>query len=145
MSAPSACVVDAGIVLKLVLLETYTLEVQAYFLRLGADVVAHAPDLLLTECSNVLWKQVRFQGYPVAQAECDQLDILGLAIQWTPTATLLPRALSLAMTHRITVYDACYLALAESLSLPLLTADQRLANSVHIPSVMILTPDVTFK
>ena len=35
-------------------------------------------------------------------------------------------ALPIATTHDVTAYDACYVALAQSLGVPLVTADQKL-------------------
>lgn len=44
-----------------------------------------------------------------------------------PASAMLPRAYGLRAT--VTVYDAMYVALAESLECPLLTADTRLARA----------------
>ncbi|MHB9132655.1 MAG: type II toxin-antitoxin system VapC family toxin [Armatimonadota bacterium] len=138
---PVDCVVDASVAIKLLLLEDYTSEVQAYFLRMADDVTASAPDLLLIECSNILWRQVRFNGYDTTQAQCDQRDLLALNIQYTPTTTLLPRALAISMTYGATVYDACYVALAELLQVPLLTADNRLIAQLKDAPYAVLTLD----
>lgn len=47
-----------------------------------------------------------------------------------PTATmaLAVEALGLASKHSISAYDAAYVALAIRMNVPLITADQRLAN-----------------
>jgi predicted nucleic acid-binding protein len=143
MSAyPTACVLDASVVIKLLLIEDHTADVQAYFLQAGAGVELHAPDLLLIECTNILWKQVQRSGYAVAQARRDLADLLSLpAIQFVPTSTLLPPALDLAALHAISTYDACYVALADRLQLPLLTADRRLATKLADSPHLILTLD----
>jgi predicted nucleic acid-binding protein len=39
---------------------------------------------------------------------------------------LVAAALPIATTHDVTAYDACYVALAQSLGVPLVTADQKL-------------------
>jgi predicted nucleic acid-binding protein len=44
---------------------------------------------------------------------------------------LLPRAQEIASRYRIGVYDCLYVALAEQLQCPLLTADQRLINVLN--------------
>ena len=54
-------------------------------------------------------------------------DLLALPIRVVPSAPLLPRVWELR--HNLTVYDACYVALAEAIDQPLLTADRRLANA----------------
>jgi predicted nucleic acid-binding protein len=141
---PAACVVDASVAIKLVLLEEYTPQVQGFFLRLGDDIDAFAPDLLQTECANVLWRQVCMKGYALAQAQRDMVDLLALAVQWTPTPALLPRAFEIATTYGATVYDSCYVALAERLNLPLLTHDKRLANRLVHSAHLILTLDALF-
>ena len=141
---PAACVVDASVAIKLFLIEEYTSEVQAFFLRLGDDVDAFAPDLLQTECTNILWRQVSMKGYDLIQAQRDLADILSLAVKWTPTPELLPRAFEIATTYNSTAYDACYVALAERLNVPLLTHDNRLAKQLVGSTHVILTLDTLF-
>ncbi len=46
------------------------------------------------------------------------------------TADLLEPALVLALNYEITAYDACYIALAEQLSLPFVTTDEALARKL---------------
>lgn len=144
IALPAACVVDASVAIKLFLIEEYTSEVQAFFLRLGDDIDAFAPDLMLTECTNTLWRQAAKNGYELAQAQCDLVDLLALAIRWTPTPTLLLRAFGIATTYGTTVYDACYVALAERLKLPLLTHDNRFANQLAGSAHVVLTLDTLF-
>ena len=54
-------------------------------------------------------------------------DLVDLPISVFPTAPLLPRVWELR--DNVTSYDGCYIALAEALDGPLLTADGRLANA----------------
>ena len=54
-------------------------------------------------------------------------DLLALPISVFPTAPLLGRVWELR--HDLTACDACYVALAEAVQRPLLTADHRLANA----------------
>lgn len=141
---PAACVVDASVAIKLFLIEKYTPEVQAFFLRLDDSAEAFAPHLMLTECTNILWRQVVMKSYDIAQAQRDVVDLLALAVQWTPTPELLPRALEIATTYGSTVYDSCYVVLAERLNVPLLTHDNRLANQFQNSTHIILTLDKLF-
>ncbi|MHB0936135.1 MAG: type II toxin-antitoxin system VapC family toxin [Armatimonadota bacterium] len=46
-------------------------------------------------------------------------------------STYLERALEIALASRITVYDASYVALAESLGCQLVTGDSRLLNMLQ--------------
>ena len=54
-------------------------------------------------------------------------DMTALPIDIYPTAPLLARAWQLR--DNLTPYDACYVALAEALCCPLLTADARLSRA----------------
>ena len=68
-------------------------------------------------------------------------DFLSLSIPTPAPAGLYQRAYALAAKyHHSTVYDACYLALAEIFSCNLLTLDQRLYNAVtgDIPWVRLV-------
>ena len=48
----------------------------------------------------------------------------------TPVFALVADALDVALAHGVSAYDACYVAAAESLKLPLATEDRRLAGSI---------------
>jgi len=54
-------------------------------------------------------------------------DLLDLPLVVYPTAPLLRRGWELH--DNVTAYDSCYVALAEALGCPLVTADQRLARA----------------
>ncbi len=51
-------------------------------------------------------------------------------IHYLPVAELLLDAYALATSLKRTVYDCLYLALADKLKCPFLTADERLVNAV---------------
>ena len=146
MSAiPQQCVMDASVAIKLFLLEDYTTQVQEFFLHAGQDTVMHAPDLLPIECVNILWKQIWRNGYELAQAQRDLADLLTLKeLQWYATNGLLPTALHIATTYHISTYDACYVALAEQLNLPLLTADNKLVSKLATSPFTLITLDSLF-
>ena len=56
--------------------------------------------------------------------------LAGLRMRRMPHVPLLPRAW--ALRHNVTAYDAAYVALAEAMDVPLLTADARLASAPGI-------------
>lgn len=87
-----------------------------------------APDLLLTEFANVLWKQRSSLGLDEAEKTLAELRAWGLDL--VSSAKLLDDALTLAYEHRRTVYDALYLTLARERECDLITADERLYNAV---------------
>jgi predicted nucleic acid-binding protein len=58
-------------------------------------------------------------------------ELLDSPVETVADRSLLERAFELR--SNVSVYDACYVALAEQLGCGLLTADQRLANSPGLP------------
>ena len=122
----SAYVVDANVVVKLFVDEELSDEARALLGRLALPEPDQfcAPDLLLAECANVLWKYVRFYGYDVEMARANLADLADLAVQTVPLTTLFREAFEIGCRLNIAVYDACYVALAEGLECPLVTADE---------------------
>jgi predicted nucleic acid-binding protein len=88
------------------------------------------PDFFYIECANVLWKHSRRSGYPTDKARKALADLGKLAVKRYPTADLAAQALNIATDENITAYDACYVALALTLSVPFVTADEKLARAL---------------
>lgn len=124
------CVVDASVAIKLFLVEPLSPQADALFDRLTDMPPArfYVPDLFFVECANILWKYVRRFGYPLEAALHDMADLARLPLRVSPTADLVGNALKLAVAVDITAYDATYVALAQRLSLPLVTADEALVR-----------------
>ena len=99
--------------------------------------ILYAPEFCLVECTNILWKHVRFHGMPVdtAQKAVEALSSLPLSLQ--SAIPILPRALSIGLNHRLPIYDSLYIALAESLLCPLITIDERQATAARANNVLI--------
>lgn len=129
-------VADASVVVKWFLPEEDSekaLHVRDGFVR--EDYWLTAPDLLLSELGNVLWKR---RDILDENAGLDIIaELLALGIRFEPAEKTIGRAYELARQHNRTVYDAMYLALAESHDCEMLTADERLYNAVadHLPYV----------
>lgn len=92
-----------------------------------ADPDLAAPDLINVEVVSVLrqwWQrgQLSDQNMHEAIANLAALDVVHY-----PTLPLMARAYELR--SNLTPYDAAYVALAETLDCPLLTADIRMANA----------------
>ncbi len=101
------------------------------------------PDFYLIECANALWKEVRFHGLPQADARSQLSYLTHLAIKITPSSALISRALDIGMAQMTTVYDALYIALADSLSCELITDDAKQATAAKALGVK-LTPITDF-
>lgn len=125
-------VIDASVGVKLFVREDGTDLVESIFTGLGDEppIRLYVPDLFYIECANILWKYVRRFNYPAAEAYSNLSDLFRLRLDAVTTSDLLEDALALAVEHSLSVYDACYVALAILLELPLLTADVGLANKM---------------
>jgi predicted nucleic acid-binding protein len=124
-------VIDASVGIKLFLHEPLSDQAEALFERLSADPPAHfyVPDLFFVECANILWKYTRRFGYPAGNAQQDVTALVRLKLRSVSTADLVADALQIGLEHHLSAYDASYVALAQQLQLPLITADERLAQA----------------
>ena len=127
------CVVDASVGIKLFLIEPLADRADALFASLAVTPPArlYVPDLFFIECTNVLWKYVRRFGYSPGAAQQDVADLVRLSLHVASTAILAEDALSLALEYGLTAYDGAYVALADMLSLPLVTADEALIRRLE--------------
>ena len=125
--------VDASVGIKLFLVEPLADRADHLFtsLTLTPPVRLYVPDLFYVECTNILWKYVRRFGYSPEAARQDVADLVRLPLQVASTADLAEDALALALEHGATAYDAAYVALAQKLSLPLVTADEALVRRLE--------------
>jgi predicted nucleic acid-binding protein len=87
-----------------------------------------APDLLGPECANILWKKVGRAELTLDEAEVIALALERAAITLHPARARLATAMKLACELGCTAYDCFYLALAQELQQPLVTADLRLVS-----------------
>ncbi len=112
--------------------------VAAVAARGGGDVVRarlageqlHAPHLLDLEVASALRRLVGRRAITATAASTALDDLQHLPVRRVPHVRLLPRCWELR--RNLSIYDAVYVALAEALDLPLLTADRRLARAPGI-------------
>ena len=128
---PLRCV-DASLVVAWLVPSQRSASVEDVWLAYahGADEFI-GPPLLPSETLSAI-RRLTTRGM-LSQEESTGLatDFLSLSIPTPTPAGLYQRAYALATRyHQPTVYDTCYLALAELLSCELLTLDQRLYNTV---------------
>lgn len=130
-------IVDASVVVQYLIVDTYTVHARALFLALTENDKIHVPEFCLLECVNVLWKQVRFNSVTLADAKALLEDLQMLPIFVEPASLLLERALEIGVQHQLAVYDSSYIALAERLSYPFITVDQRQAQAASAIGVTL--------
>lgn len=95
----------------------------------GAERII-APDLLVHEFTNVLWKLVASGKMAKSFAHQALSGLDALVSEFVAGRTLAHDALRIAIELRHPAYDCFYLALALDRDAPLLTADRRLAERV---------------
>jgi predicted nucleic acid-binding protein len=121
----SALVIDASVAVKWVIEEEGTTEALA--LR---DRALAAPDLLIAECANILWKKVRRNEL----SEQEALFAAGLLaradIELMAMRPYLEAAVRIAVALDHPAYDCIYIALAEAEELRFVTADMSLLGKV---------------
>ena len=118
-------VLDASVVIKWFSEEEYTdvaLKLRDDFSKGNIELVV--PDLIIYEVSNALRYNPDFDETDVADAVGTLFDI-GISII-VPNRDVINSALNLAYEHKITVYDAYYVALAKEINFKLITADRKL-------------------
>ena len=90
-------------------------------------VDALAPEVLFAEVANAMLGYVRAGSVLLRTATSILDDLLRLPIKSIALRELAVPALQLAAVRQLTVYDACYLVLAEQANATLVTADRALA------------------
>jgi predicted nucleic acid-binding protein len=96
----------------------------------AGDINFVVPDIFWAECGNIVWKAVRQQRFGRDEAEIAILSMMNRSIPTVSSATLLPKAVSIAFDFGRPVYDCLYVALAVRSRIQLITADERLANAL---------------
>jgi len=96
------------------------------------DAVLLAPELVLAEAAQVLLKKERARKLD-SGVTAEILDaILDLPLKLVGHRDLLPDALALARRHKVTVYDALFIALALRHKADLVTADADLGKALLV-------------
>jgi predicted nucleic acid-binding protein len=109
--------------------------VRAY---IGKDEVAQQwletevfwPTLIYAEVANALL-QLHRHGLSIDRARAALDAMHAHDANARPVESLVRAAWAMALSRSLTVYDACYVVLAEALDVPLVTADRRLAEATR--------------
>ena len=134
---PSACVIDASVLIKIALVEPDS-DLVRVLLRPTKLDRRGIPDLAYLECASILWLRTRRGLLPPDNARSSFRDLLALTLTVHPTASLLPAILESALAYGTSAYDATYVTLAESLGVPLITADAALIRQTGGSKIRVL-------
>jgi predicted nucleic acid-binding protein len=119
-------VVDASVAIKWVYAEDES--------DLATALLIHelcAPDLLTSECANILWKMAVRGDLDIDAAIRRAVALQDLTVTLEPMQSLLPAAVEMAIRLGHPAYDCFYLALASSGGCPLATADMKLVRKLR--------------
>ena len=94
---------------------------------LFAEQPLSAPQLILVESTNVLRRLAAAGRLSDLDASTAHRDLLSLPVELYPFEPFAERVWSLR--HNVSAYDACYVALAEALDVPLATLDWKLSSA----------------
>ena len=130
----STLVVDASVAVKWFLpAEDETLIPQALDLlarHTKSELRFVVPGIFWAEMGNIFWKAVRVRRCPRQYADESVASLQEKNLTTVASRELMSDALAIAITFDRTVYDSLYVALALSYNVPLVTADERLANAL---------------
>lgn len=130
-------IVDTSILVQLLITEAHTSETKSLFASVANGNKIIIPEFSLLECTNVLWKHIRFHGLSQADAKKQIQILIALDVVIIPTLGLLPRALEIGLNHQLAIYDSVYIALAQQMKYPLITDDTRQANAAQAEGVTL--------
>lgn len=135
----SVFVVDASLVVKWFIPEVHS-DTARKWLDATHDFVA--PDLILPEVANAIWKKVRRGELSADEGHDLVADLATVALETVSMRGLISDAYAIAVATGTTVYDASYLTLAARLETEMITGDERFARRLaEHPS---LVPHVRF-
>ncbi len=119
----SALVLDASVAIKCVIEEPGSVHARRLVAAAGTLL---APELLIAECANVVWKRVHRGITPGAGVPRTLAALETIAATLLPLRELTPAAMVVALEHDHPVYDCYYIAAAIQNDAALATADERL-------------------
>ena len=120
-------VIDASVAVKWLIPEAGSEQAIALIAD-GHDL--YAPDLLVSEIGNVLWKKSRGKAISATATQRLMTEFLSIRLHWIDSRSLAADALEIARRYDRSFYDSLYLALALAVDGELVTADERFANAL---------------
>ena len=126
-------VIDASVAIKWVVEEVGTADALALLSHRSLT----APDLMVAECANILWKKVHRGELTAREAQLSAQIIARADIELYPMRALLEPATRLAIELAHPAYDFLYLALALANDWQFVTADLAFIAKVRASSPRI--------
>jgi predicted nucleic acid-binding protein len=125
-------VIDASVAVKWFLPEANSDKADALLnALLNQRLYLIAPDLLIPEVVNTLWKRsVLTNEISLREARESCADLVSLPVRVLSSAAIAVRALEFSAQERHSVYDALYVVLALERGCEFVTADQPLVNKL---------------
>lgn len=120
-------VIDASVAVKWFLDEPLQENARQILFR---ETALHAPDLLIPEVANAVWKRLLRNEIEMPQAQEIMQTVSHPFASLLPSAVLGERALEFACDLQHPAYDCFYLACAEAVEGVVVTADARLLSAV---------------
>jgi predicted nucleic acid-binding protein len=121
-------VVDASVAIKWYLPEPHSADADRL---LGNGFQLLAPDLLVIEAGNILWKRIMRSELTVRKAQIIMRALEALPMTFYPASVLAENAMTVACGLKRSFYDSLYLALALTTDCRLVTADRKLFDAVR--------------
>jgi predicted nucleic acid-binding protein len=125
-------VVDASVAIKWFVPEPLSHEAERL---LDSGDTLFAPDLLLLEFGNIIWKKVRLGELAREDGDAALAALRNGPVGLVATTPLVERALHLANEIEHPLYDCVYLAAAEAVAATVATADRRFFDRCSRSSV----------
>jgi predicted nucleic acid-binding protein len=110
---------------------------------LESDFDLIAPDIVLIEAANALWKNVRRGLLTAEQAQARLADLPGFFNRLLPSSDFVGEALTLGLATQLPIYDCVYVVASRRTGAKLITADTKLVakltDTSDGPNVIHLT------
>jgi predicted nucleic acid-binding protein len=132
-------VIDANVAVKWFVLQPDSKVAR----RLASiDELLIAPDILISEVANALWRHARIREIPLDDAVEAITTLPTMLSELVPVSGLAASALQLAYATDCSVYDCLYAVLARNRECGFITADRkfaaRLRSTKHLTTVKLL-------
>jgi predicted nucleic acid-binding protein len=129
-------IVDASVVAKWLVAEPDSHKAREL---ISPDIYLRAPDLVIPEVLNILWKK-QVRGDLDEEEAAERLDILlqdhiDVTIHLIPARILAKRVVQIAVTTGRSTYDSLYLAAAAQAGCRFVTADEKFVRSIKSPAL----------